>query len=186
MEDNVSSRCTSHRRLSSIPAAAAVLAALFAINGAVPAPAAEKSRKSESKREKPAKEKSASNKSVRTQQRTADAFAEKTDKSKKPQDEQPADTVDSLQDQLADVAERIRRENERHESVLADLREAASDKQAAKARKAIEKEDATHRRNRAALDDERAALLARLDTLNGKSPSKAPADRSTGSVARTR
>src|SRR5205085_640761 len=122
----------------------------------------DKSRKSESRREKPAKEKSASNKSVRTQQQTADAFADKTDKARKPQDDQPVDTIDSLQAQLFDVDDRIRKEDDRHESVLAELQDSGNSKQAAKARKS---EDATHKRNRAALDDERETIAAKLDVL---------------------
>jgi predicted RNase H-like nuclease (RuvC/YqgF family) len=177
MEDNVSSRCTSHRRLRFPATVAAVLGGVLVLAQAVPAVAADKSRKSEPKREKPAKEKSANNKSVRTQQRTADAFGEKTDAPKKSQDEQPADTIESLQAQLTDLDDRIRKEDQRHESAM----------RAAKARKAIDKEESTHRRNRAALDAEREVLLSKLDALKPKSPAKAPADdRSTPAAARTR
>jgi hypothetical protein len=182
----VSSRCTSYRRYRLIAAALAVLSLLlFAHPG--PARAADKSRKPESKRERPAKDKSASNKSVRTQQRAADAFAEETGKSKKSKDDEPAETADSLRAQLASVEDRIKKEDERHESAVAALSDAGSDKQSAKARKAAEKEESTHRRNRAALDAERAAVLAKLDSLKGKSSDKPPADdRSTPAAARTR
>jgi hypothetical protein len=126
-----------------------------------------------------------SNASIRTQQQTADAFA---DKSRKSPTTRPADSADDPQAALADVEDRIRAEDERHEGVLADLQPSPKAKPSAKARKAIDKENALHERNRAALDEQRDSLLTKLGGKPDKQdppPAAAPPKSDERGAART-
>jgi hypothetical protein len=140
----------------------AVLIAFFAIGGA------DKAKKDKPPKDKPAKK--ASNDSIRTQQKTADAFAEKKSKppTTQPSDRPPAD--DDLQAALSAIDEKIKAENDRFDALLTQLNEdeesavqAGKEKDAAKVRKTTEKARATHNKALAALTKQREDLTKKKE-----------------------
>ncbi len=153
-----------------------LLMTFLALTGATATDAAgaDKPRKAPAKRERS----ESGNASMRTQQRTGDAMAEKTGRPTPPaKAEGKTESPDGLRTALEEVERRLNAEVERFTAAVAELREAeqaavksGKPKSVATARKAIERETSAHERKKAPLVEQRDALRRKL----GMQP--APAD----------
>lgn len=138
------------------------------------------------KKDKPAKEKAAkksSNDSLRTQQKTADALANRLSglPTSRPSDTQPA--TPQLQAKLDDIDDKIQAENDRFDALLTQLNEveqsadeANNEKDAAKARRSIEKARVAHAKTVAGLQKQREDLVRKKDPAPS-SDAKSQSDR---------
>jgi hypothetical protein len=130
------------------------------------------SAKAAKQAEKPAKRSGKAepgNASVRTQSRTADAFAAERGAGK---DAAAAEASDP-EKQLADVERKLREEASRHESAVAKLNrdeqkaaKAKDGKRLEAARAALKREEESNQRTRSALEERRTELLRRLGRLD--------------------
>jgi hypothetical protein len=142
---------------------------------------ADKAKKDKPAKDKPAKK--ASNDAIRTQQKTADAFAEKKTK---PATTQPSEAKpsDDQQAALKAIDEKVIAENDRFDALLTQLNEdeqsavqAGKEKDAAKVRKKNEKERATHNKVLASLNKQREELSKPKDDGGAAADEKPKPDR---------
>jgi hypothetical protein len=127
------------------------------------------SKSSTSSSSKRGRSDSSSNSSIRTQQLAGDALAEKLGASKPTS--RPSESADDLRSRLSDVQDEINAEDERHAAALASLQKSSG----SKARKAIDKENASHEQRRAALDEQRRSLLVKLNDGKASDATTEPA-----------
>jgi colicin import membrane protein len=154
---------------------------------------AERERRTQEKaaeRQRSAKSKDTSNPSVKTQRKTADAFAaDREKKSEKPEESEPLTGTDK---ELADLDKQLKDEDARHAAALKSLRK--QEQSAAKSRDpkkieaaklAIAKENETYQKKRAALEERRREVMERANPKPAaEKPTIASPGRSSDPAAR--
>jgi hypothetical protein len=113
---------------------------------------------------------SSGNNSIHTQELAGDALAEKLGTSKPTS--RPSESADDVRSRLSDVQDDINAEDERHAAALASIQKSGG---GSRARKAVDKENATHEQRRAALDEQRRSLIVRLNDGKGSDETSEPA-----------